>query len=340
MRVSFRRMHRAAGLARLAWRKRGLLVHALESLGEPESAVAPRPNAATRDIYIPMLPIVDLVPQPGYMAYSTCSAADFLDPRFVSASRLLGQQPRFHRKLWEFVYVHYHLDAAGMLAPGRRGIGFGVGNEPLPAVFAARGAEVLATDAPPDIGRAAGWAASAQFASGKAVLPRAGLCDAASFDRLISFRHVDMNAIPSDLSGFDFCWSACCFEHLGSIQAGLDFVSNTVERILKPGGLAVHTTEFNLASNAATLETGGTVIYRRRDLEALIDGLRARGHEVAPLRIAPDSHPMDGWVDTPPYSGDAHLKLALGQFTATSVGLVIRRGPQSGATGIRGGVYG
>jgi SAM-dependent methyltransferase len=322
-----RRIRRAAGIARLAWRKRGLLVEALESLGQPEPVVMLRPNAATRDIYIPLLPVMDLVPQPRYMVYSTCSAADFLDPRFLAASRLLGQQPRFHRKLWEFVYVYHHLDAAGMLAPGRRGIGFGVGNEPLPAVFAARGAEVVATDAPPDVGHAARWAASGEFAGGKASLLRAGLCDEASFDRLISFRHVDMNAIPQDLSGFDFCWSACCFEHLGTIQAGLDFVANTVERVLKPGGVAVHTTEFNLASNVTTLETGGTVIYRRRDLEALMERLRARGHEVAPLRIAPDSHPMDGWVDVPPYSGDAHLKLALGEFTATSVGLVIRRGP-------------
>jgi hypothetical protein len=74
------------------------------------------------------------------------------------------------------------------------------------------------------------------------------------------------------------------------------------------------------------------VIFRRRDLEALIERLRARGHAVSPLRIAPDSHPMDGWIDIPPYSHDAHLKLALGQFTTTSVGLVIRRAMQ-----VRGG---
>jgi len=320
-----RRLRRAAGLARLAWRKRGLLAHALDSLGEPERGVAPRPSGMRRDIYVPLLPIADLAPQPRYMAYSTCAAADFLDPRFVAVCRLLGQEPRFRRKLWEFVYVLHHLDAAGMLAGGRRGVGFGVGTEPLPAAFAARGAAVLATDAPPGIGEAAGWAATAQFAAGKAALPREGICDEAAFDRLVAFRHVDMNAIPGDLADFDFCWSACCLEHLGSLQAGLDFVANTVERVLKPGGLAVHTTEFNLSSNDATVETGNTVIYRRRDLEALIERLRARGHAVSPLRIAPDSHPMDGWVDIPPYSDDAHLKLALGRFTATSVGLVIRR---------------
>ena len=34
----------------------------------------------------------------------------------------------------------------GLLAPGRRGIGFGVGTEPLPALFANRGVEVVASD--------------------------------------------------------------------------------------------------------------------------------------------------------------------------------------------------
>lgn len=320
-----RRLRRAADLGKLAWRKRGDLVARLESLGEPAQGVMARPSGMMRDIYVPLLPIADLAPQANYMAYSTCSAADFLDPRFTATSLLLRNQPRFHRKLWEFVYVHHQLDAAGVLAPGRRGVGFGVGTEPLPAVFAARGAEILATDAPVDIGQAAGWADSAQFAAGKAALPRDGLCDEVAFERLVDFRHVDMTAIPDDVSGFDFCWSACCFEHLGSLQAGLDFVEQTVERVLKPGGVAVHTTEFNLSSNDATLETGGTVIYRRRDLEGLIERLRSRGHEVTPLRIAPDSHPMDGWVDIPPYSSDAHLKLALGQFTCTSVGLIVRR---------------
>jgi SAM-dependent methyltransferase len=322
-------LRRARSLTSLAWQKRGLLVDALETLGTPPPpvAVAVRPELMTRDIYVPLLPIANLATQPHYMEYSTCSASDFLDPRFIETSRVLCQAPRFHRKLWEFVYIYHHLDALGMLAPGKRGVGFGVGAEPLPAAFAARGAEILATDAPAEIGQAAGWADTAQFATGKAALPRAGLCDEAEFDRLVSFRDADMTDIPADINGFDFCWSACCFEHLGSLQAGLDFVAETVEQVLKPGGVAVHTTEFNLSSNDSTVETGGTVMYRRRDLEAAIARLRKRGHTVTPLRIAPDSHPMDGWVDVPPYSGDAHLKLALGQYTCTSVGLIIRRGP-------------
>ena len=65
------------------------------------------------------------------------------------------------------------------------------------------------------------------------------LCDAEQFNRLVSFREIDMNAIPSDLRVFDFCWSLCAFEHLGSIRQGLAFVIISVA-LLRPGGVAVH----------------------------------------------------------------------------------------------------
>ncbi len=105
----------------------------------------------------------------------------------------------------------------------------------------------------------------------------------------------------------------------------MDFVIEAVENTLRPGGVAVHTTEFNLSSNDATIEEGVTVLYRRRDIEDLIGELRARGHQVEPFRLAPDTLTMDGYVDQPPYAGP-HVKLGLEGYVCTSVGLVIRRG--------------
>ncbi|MEO8095823.1 MAG: hypothetical protein ABI632_12955, partial [Pseudolysinimonas sp.] len=120
--------------------------------------------------------------------------------------------------------------------------------------------------------------------------------------------------------------SSCCFEHLGSLDAGMDFVVNAVENTLRPGGIAVHTTEFNLSSNEHTVETGDTVIYRRRDIEALVQRLRDRGHTVKEFAVAPALHPWDFYVDTPPYTSKVHLKLLLAQYVCTSAGLVIQRG--------------
>ena len=50
---------------------------------------------------------------------------------------------REHRKQWEFCFMARALDHYGMLAHGRKGIGFAVGQEPLSTYFVKRGAENL-----------------------------------------------------------------------------------------------------------------------------------------------------------------------------------------------------
>jgi SAM-dependent methyltransferase len=96
----------------------------------------------------------------------------------------------------------------------------------------------------------------------------------------IEFRHVDMKAIPLEFERkYDFCWSSCALEHLGSIANGLAFIEASL-RTLKPGGLAVHTTELNLGSGA-TVDNRDTVLYQAKHIEAFAEKLRAQGHEVA-----------------------------------------------------------
>ena len=108
--------------------------------------------------------------------------------------------------------------------------------------------------------------------------------------------------------------------------ANLQQLLRVIPTVLKPGGVAVHTTEFNLSSNDDTLEAGGTVIYRRRDVEALVDRLRARGHHVEPLDLDPGTGLLDRHVDVPPYLDEPHLRLRLERYTCTSVGLIVTRG--------------
>jgi hypothetical protein len=136
-----------------------------------------------------------------------------------------------------------------------------------------------------------------------------------------------MNEIPASLAGYDFGWSSCSFEHLGTLAAGLDFVVESVEKTIRPGGVACHTTELNLSSDDETVREGATVLYRKQDILKLIDTLERRGHTVEPFRIAPDTHVLDSFVDTPPYQAPPHLKLELMGYVSTSVGLIIRRGP-------------
>lgn len=254
-----------------------------------------------------------------------CTQAQMDEPTFGFWCAAIGEVPRYHRKQWEFCYIAQALARNGMLAPGLHGLGFGVGSEPLAALFAQRGVTILATDLEQTEAQALGWVDTDQHAASKAALNTRALCAPEAFDRLVDFRVVDMNDIPEDLAGrFDFCWSACALEHLGSIALGLAFIENSVE-CLVPGGVAVHTTEFNCSSNKKTLDNASTVLFRKIDFINLSARLRARGHFID-MTFDLGNQPLDTYVDTPPYSDENHLKLALADFVTTSFGIIIRKG--------------
>ena len=271
--------------------------------------------------HVPIAP-----PGPVRLTSSLCRQRDFTLDAHRYWTRLMRDPPRFHRKQWEFVFIAQALAERGQLAQGCAGIGFGVGREPLPALFASLGCRILATDQSTEEAARAGWTQSGQHADALASLRRLDICEEDRFDALVSFRNVDMNEIPQDLFGqFNFCWSSCCFEHLGSIEAGLQFVDHSMATLV-PGGVAVHTTEFNLSSNDATLESRDLSIFRRRDIEALIDRLEKQGHRVEPMEWDEGEGLVDAYVDLPPYRAEPGLKLRIGTYDCTSIGLIIERG--------------
>ena len=228
-----------------------------------------------------------------------------------------------HRKYWEFSFIMQALAEHDMLRAGRSGLGFGVGKEPLTAMMASLGCNVLASDASAEHAIAAGWKNNDEHASGLEGLNEAGICSNAAFAERARFRVIDMNHIPADVRGFDFCWSSCAFEHLGSIDQGLAFVESSLDCVV-PGGLAVHTTEFNLSSDERTVERGETVLFRRRDVERLAQRLRASGHRVD-VNYHPGYGELDRHVDVPPYQRNRHVKLMVARFVTTSFGLIVQK---------------
>ncbi|WP_420139284.1 SAM-dependent methyltransferase [Sphingomonas sp.] len=243
----------------------------------------------------------------------------------------------YHRKLWELCFVLQCLYDYDMIAPGRRGLGFGCGVEPIPSYLAAHGVSVTATDLPPDHAGRSGWIDTGQHATLDAHSCMDHLVDRAVFDAQVELRFVDMNRIPPDLADYDFCWSICALEHLGSIADGLAFAENAM-RCLRPGGVAVHTTEFNIRSDGPTIDNWMTVAFQRRHMEELAQRLRASGHDVSPFDFTLGSGVLDRFVDLPPYHGDlppeladwlgppAHLKMTIDGMIVTCIGLVIRKG--------------
>ena len=282
-------------------------------------------------------PTVALPPAPMHLGLTSrlCCQADIEHDWLRHWCAVLQCHPLYHRKLWEDCFVLQALWEAGVLAPGKRGLGFAVGREQLPALFAARGIEVTATDLDPADRRARGWLATGQhIGATHDLLHHAHHLDRAAFDARVAFRPVDMRRIPADLGGYDFLWSVCAFEHLGTLERGLDFVLRAM-RCLKPGGIAVHTTEYNLAPLERTLGRGTTVLYQRRHLEALASRLAADGHEMLPLAKATSEATgvMDNFIDLPPYPHHPfplgslhppHLRLAFRGRTVTSAGIIIR----------------
>jgi hypothetical protein len=268
--------------------------------------------------------------RPDRTTSSLCTFDQLDSPRFRHWAATLQEPWRAHRKLWELAYICETLEERGLLQPGRRGLGFAVGAEKLPALFAARGCTITATDLPAEDERNQAWAQTGQWVGNLTSLSHPDICPEQAFRDNVSYRPVDMNAIPGDLTGFDFTWSTCSFEHCGSIELGLRFLEEQM-RCLAPGGIAVHTTEFNLSSNDTTVMDGGCVIFRLRDIEGIISALRDAGHDVEPLDLSTGKRDLDRYVDAAPYSQDRHLRLDLWGYASTSIGLIIRKSTQADA---------
>lgn len=236
---------------------------------------------------------------------------------------------RKERKLWELAFISQVLHEKGMLQSGKRGLGFAIGQEKLPALFASMGCQIVATDLPESSDESLVWQQSNQHLTNKDILNQDGICNPDQFAKNVSIQRIDMNQIPDDLGGFDFTWSTCSFEHCGSLTLGLKFIENQM-KCLNPGGIAVHTTEFNLSSNWKTIKEGITCIYRKKDIKALYHRLKDQ-HVFSPLDFRVGQHPANFKVDKFPYSLKEipekieHLRLAIDQFACTSIGLIIQK---------------
>lgn len=242
----------------------------------------------------------------------------------------------YHRKLWEFCFVLQALFEKGLIREGARALGFGCGAEPLPSYFAANGIRVTVTDLPTADAEAKGWVGTGQHASGPENAFMNHLVTRERFDEMVDMQFVDMTAIPSALRGYDFCWSICALEHLGSIEQGLRFIEKSLDT-LRPGGIAVHTTEFNIRRDGPTIDNWPTVAFQRHHMESMATRLAQLGHGVAPFNFDLGDGPLDKFVDIPPHHHDLpediqqwlgnplHLKLATDGLVVTCVGIIVEK---------------
>jgi len=261
-------------------------------------------------------------------------AADFREEWLTLAAAQLchPQPPPVHRKLWEHavvLHVYRTLQAARQLPVRPRVLGFGVGQEPLPSWFAAHGASVLATDKAAGTSNP-GWAATGQHASSVADLPRLSYVSPEEMAAAVSFCAIDMADLPSSLlhGERDMIWSCGSSEHIGGVETSLAFFARAMAA-LRPGGVAVHTTEYEYshAPGLPVLDTPDLVLFRDEHLSDLADRLFAQGDTLLPLDAAPGDEPADLYVDRPPYTHNPHLCVEVcGGRLTTSIALIAVRG--------------
>ncbi len=251
-----------------------------------------------------------------------CTWAQTRSPNYRAWCDEMSQPRLAHRKQWEWVYILRCLQLAGHLTQGKRGVGLGVGIEPITACAVKRGSEILATDSiDPTL-----WNGTHDAAASLSSLNQAQIVDDAFLQARARFRAIDMRAIPEDIRGYDFAWSSCALAHMGSLEAGFDFVRGSLETI-KPGGTVVHTTDYNVSSDQATILSGPTVLYRKRDLSAFVHTLRDEGHSVR-ITFGLGSDQPDRHVDEPPFS-NMHIKVRYEDYVITSFGLKITKSRNS-----------
>tara|TARA_E500000331_G_C17179964_1_gene680100 strand:+ start:126 stop:1124 length:999 start_codon:yes stop_codon:yes gene_type:complete len=231
----------------------------------------------------------------------------------------------YQRKQWEWLYIYFRLLENKVLENNKKGLGFGVGTEPLAAIFANLGCKILATDAP--LENNSEWIKTGQHSSEIKSLQNENIISNKEFNNLCSFKVLDMNVHEDIPYGYDFQWSSCVIEHLGSLEMIKRFLIESSKKLNK-GGIAVHTTELNLTSNENTYNHPQCYVFRRKDLDQLSLELKDNGLNMKSIIYNVGNHPYNYSVDIPDIKGfgnDLHLRSLIGGYVCTSVGIVISK---------------
>lgn len=168
-----------------------------------------------------------------------CDAADWFEPDFNRIIREeLEELPRFHRKQWEFAMIYYILEKQGLLSEDKIGLSVGGGYERVLYSIARKIKHLTVTDIY-EMGTT--WDTARTDSPEELIKQRMPF----SVDlKKLCVMNMDMRDLKFDDKSFDFCYSSCSIEHIGTYE---DFVKHLDEvwRVLKESGIYVFTTEFH-----------------------------------------------------------------------------------------------
>ena len=232
---------------------------------------------------------------------------DFISKEYKLFCSEINEEARFHRKQWEFFVISREILRHFNNFEGKNALGFAVGQEVLLEYFVKKGAKIIGSDLHVNNANTEGWKNTNQHLSNYKLK---GIVDKNIFNNSFTMDYVDMNNIPEKYlkSEFDFIWSSCALEHLGSIKKGLDFIKNSLD-CLKSGGVAVHTTEYNLSSETEHCDHKSSSIYSKHDILTLKNELELLGYKVLPINFNRKNNAINNYVDKPNYCNGKSVKL-------------------------------
>jgi Methyltransferase domain len=142
-----------------------------------------------------------------------------------------------YRKGWEFTQALYGLHELGLISRESRGLGVGVGREPLLFYLADRIGSVTGTD----LYGKEGWAENE--ANPKFVEETARFCPRSFDSSRLRLLTMDGTDLEFDSGRFDCVWSLSSIEHFGGHESARKSVEE-MGRVTRRGGLVCVATEF------------------------------------------------------------------------------------------------
>lgn len=254
-------------------------------------------------------------------------------------------EPIIHRKIWEYFIIaekikNYYKNKL----KNKKGLGFAVGNEPLVPYFISKKTYITGTDICEKHKNYHIWKSTNQnidIGFDKFTDPKSNkyFLDKNQFDKFFKKEYVDMNKLPKNIGNndFDFLWSSCALEHLGSIEKSFKFIISSL-KYLKKGGIAVHTTEYNYDSDQNTLISEDCILFLRNHFKILGKKLKKYGHKLLTMNFFRENSEINDYVDVYPYytvkdcklckkiaddNERTHINLNISGYNSTSIYFVI-----------------
>ena len=230
-----------------------------------------------------------------------CDAADWFRPEVLEVIKNeLREFPRFHRKQWEFAMIFLALRQCGLVRSDKVGLSMGGGKERLLYALAQHIKQLVVTDL---------YAARTNWDCAKTDDPEKFLRSDKPFpvdDSKLKVLRMDMRDLKFPDQTFDFCYSSCAVEHIGTRSDFLEHF-NEVARVLKDDGVYVMTTEVHYGDK--TIEDQNNYVFSPNYLIELLAESQLIPIDDCDARIAQHAinFPLPSNINKLLYNGSGHM---------------------------------